>query len=84
MLSRSSCGTDSYKGSTTRQPISRTRIAWGSDPATSARPPEAAKGSASLVAYKTFMVSSYSAARRRHRQSACLPPLLYTADPLPI
>ena len=55
IFSRSSCGTLSYSGMTTRQPIRRVRSACGSEPATSARPPVAAKGSASLAQNNTFI-----------------------------
>ena len=54
--SRSSCGIVPYSGSTTRQPTRFFRSALGSEPATSAKPPLAMKGSASLDAYNTFIL----------------------------
>ena len=54
--SRSSWGMPSYRGTTTRQPISRARSAWGKEPATSANPPVAEKGSASLAQNRTFIL----------------------------
>ena len=58
ILSRSSWDTLSYSGTTTRQPTMRARRAWGSEPETSARPPVAEKGRASLAQYKIFIISS--------------------------
>ena len=66
--SRSSWGVLSYRGTTTRQPMSRERRAWGSEPATSARPPVAEKGSASLAQNNTFIVTSFLAATQGRRR----------------
>ena len=51
ILSLSSCLIVSYRGITTRQPISLFLSAWGSEPATSPSPPLAIKGRASLATY---------------------------------
>ena len=55
IFSRISALIQPYSGITTLQPINLRRSALGKAPATSARPPDIAKGKTSLEANKTFI-----------------------------